>query len=221
MLRRFGSAAAFAWWIVSVPALASPAALSIATCGAPLEPGATVLVSWRTGTVDADADEMELVLSVDGGRTYPVRVTRRIVPTNEPSSWMWTVPSLPSARARLALRAGVDEETDAERFVAVSAEFAIAASPGTPAEELFLVGEEERTREALDGVPPPRLPDSAFDTLPGLSAASDLLEPPGRGLSPHSGAARAHGAHPARPPRATPGDARTQRLSTVRPPMRL
>jgi hypothetical protein len=221
MLRRSTALAALVWGILAVPAFASSAALSIATGGAPLEPGSAVLVTWPAGTVGAEADEMELVLSVDGGRTYPVRVTRRIVPTSESFSFLWTVPSLPSANARLALRAGVDEEAEAETIVGVTEDFVIAASPGAAAEELFRVGEEERTRAALDDAPPPRLPYTECDAVPNLSAVSDLLEPPGRGLSPDPDAARSQGADAARAPRAAWGAARTRPLSTVRPPMRL
>jgi hypothetical protein len=175
---RFMATAVLAWGTLSALALARPArpdpppVLSIASTTSVLEPGATVLVSRPGNPVRDGFDEMELVLSVDGGRSFPVRVTRRIAPTDGGFSWMWLVPALPTAHARLALRAGVDEEEDAETILAISPDFAIAPSQAGGAEELFRVGDEERTRDALEGAPPP-LPDSALDDVPSLAAVAD------------------------------------------------
>ncbi len=117
-----------------------------------LEPGSTAVAAW---TLDPEVlrglDEAELMLSLDGGATYPVRITARIPP--EARSTEWRVPALPTEHARLALRAGLDEQAGAEELLFVSEPFVIA-SPGTrPREELFLVNEEWRTREALEGAP--------------------------------------------------------------------
>lgn len=117
-----------------------------------LEPGATVVASW---TLDARAvigrDEAELVLSFDGGLTYPVRLTGRILP--DARSTTWRVPALPTEHARIALRAGLDERAETEELLFVSEAFAIASPGKLPHEDLFAVNDEWRTREALEGAP--------------------------------------------------------------------
>jgi hypothetical protein len=193
---RYTATAAFVWGTLSAAALAEGAApafppssapfpIGIASSAPVLEPGASVLVSWPAGAVGTRFDEMELLLSVDGGRTFPVRVTRRIAPSE--IGFSWTVPSLPAARARLALRVGVDEEEEAETIVGLSDEFAIA--PSAHGEELFRVGGEERTRDALEDSPAPR-PESSLDGAPSLFAGTDPPEATGTGRSPDSESAR-------------------------------
>ncbi len=119
--------------------------------GPNLEPGDRVTLSWTAPELEAGDDEMELVLSLDGGATYAIRVTGRI-PAGS-SSWAWRVPLLPTMHARLALRAGRDEDDESERLVLVSRPFAIGATPGAAPEPLFPVGREWRTRDALEGSP--------------------------------------------------------------------
>jgi hypothetical protein len=159
----------------------TPLAIRIASGSSLLEPGSRVVVTWPEGTTGPGFDEMELVLSVDGGRTFPLRVSRRIAPSD--AGFSWTVPSLPAGHARLALRAGVDSEEDAETIVGLSEDFGIAPSARAEVEQLFRVGEEERTRDALEGVPPPR-PDSALGGVPSFVAGSDLPEATGPYPSP-------------------------------------
>jgi len=72
------------------------------------------------------AEEWEAFLSVDGGTTYPVRITphldlklRRV---------RWQVPAIPTNDARLLLRFG-DERR--ETAIELPQRFAIAAAPGT------------------------------------------------------------------------------------------
>jgi len=138
-----------------------------------LEPGATAVASW---TLDPDVvrglDEAELVLSLDGGVTFPVRLTGRIQPGARATTWR--VPALPTEHARLALRAGLDERAEDEELIFVSEAFAIA-SPGTlPPEELFAVNDEWRTREALEGAPV-RAPASTCQS-PGPEPELDPLD---------------------------------------------
>ncbi|HEY1435743.1 MAG TPA: hypothetical protein VGG65_10225 [Thermoanaerobaculia bacterium] len=132
-------------------------AFSSVPSGGPARPGSEVLLSW---TLDAsaapDADEAELVLSLDGGESFTVRVTGRIAPGT--SSVAWRVPSLPTQHARLALRAGHDETAEAEQILFVSEPFEIGAAPAGPLEDLYAVGDEWRTREALEGAPVRTLP---------------------------------------------------------------
>lgn len=113
--------------------------------GSRLEAGSTFEVSWAVDS-DSSFEEMELVLSLDGGRTFPLRVTADISP--ESSRISWRVPILPAREARLALRAGSDDEPGEETIRLVSDVFEIATLPGLDLEEIFRVRGEWRTREA-------------------------------------------------------------------------
>jgi len=139
-------------------ALASAQPAGLVSVAGPdrLTPGSELAVTWTIARHDRDRDEMELVLSLDGGRSFPIRVTGRISP--DAPGVTWRVPALPTERAVLALRAGDDEAPDAEDVVAVSETFAIASPRSHEAEELYAVDDEWRTREALDGAPVRPLP---------------------------------------------------------------
>ncbi|HEY6931481.1 MAG TPA: hypothetical protein VJA66_17555 [Thermoanaerobaculia bacterium] len=117
-----------------------------------LEPGSTVELLWVLDGLSPDVREAELVLSLDGGRTFPVRVTGDFEPATR--RLLWRVPALPTNQARLALRAGADEEPAQEALKIISPAFVISGSvPDSALEELFAVGSEWRTREALDADP--------------------------------------------------------------------
>ena len=117
-----------------------------------LDPGAKVEASWSVGASELEGkNEMELVLSLDGGATFPVRLTGRIQPGDRLVEWR--VPALPTEHARIALRSGNDEEGETESVLFVSEAFSIASTGGAAAERLFPVGTELRTREALEGAP--------------------------------------------------------------------
>ena len=79
-------------------------------------------------------DEAEIVLSLDGGRTFPVRVTPDFRPCA--TAFLWTVPALPAPHARLALRAGADEDASTESLEIVSADFRILPDPDGRVEQL-------------------------------------------------------------------------------------
>jgi hypothetical protein len=147
--------------VVSV-ASAEPAGFREPAAGARLEPGTVVGVAWTPGEIGArDFDEMELVLSLDGGRSFPLRLTRDISPDAE--SVRWRVPRLPSAHARLALRVGREEREESETVRLVGGEFTILEGSHDPLEELRRVRGEWRTREAAG---------SAGEGIePGLSGA--------------------------------------------------
>jgi hypothetical protein len=120
-------------------------------------PDESVMVSWRMPLpAGRGRDEMELVLSLDDGATFPVRVTGRIRP--DATSVEWRVPSLPTRHARLALRAGEDEAEESEEILLLGEAFEIGTSPSNGLEELFAVAGEWRTRDALEGAPVRPLP---------------------------------------------------------------
>lgn len=104
--------------------------------GEALLPGSVIDAHWaiRDATVPSDANEAELVLSLDGGRSFPIRVSAEL------SIWAsqsrWQVPALPTARARLALRTGSGGRDEAEALRMLSEEFTILPDAEGRAEEL-------------------------------------------------------------------------------------
>ena len=86
------------------PTLISPAA------GQVLYPGQKVRVEWRTSIPNQLPYpawcEIELWLSLDGGRTYTVRIT----PSMDPNTrfFYWTVPNTPTNSALLDIRFGCE-----------------------------------------------------------------------------------------------------------------
>ena len=106
--------------------------------------------------VGLETEEMEVLLSLDGGRTFQLRVSREMSPgTNE---IRWRVPNLPTAAARLALRAR--DRGDAEVIRAVSEEFAILPADAEPLEDLRRFRGEWRAGEALEEIPSGAAPDA-------------------------------------------------------------
>lgn len=72
--------------------------------GERLVPGQTVDLRWTS--LPPRVDEFEVLLSLDGGRHYPVRLTPQLDPSL--GGLAWTVPNLPTDQARLRLRWGCD-----------------------------------------------------------------------------------------------------------------
>jgi len=134
--------------------------------GITLVAGTLARVRWtRDVGPDERLREMELVLSLDGGRTFGVRVTGEVEPGV--SQIDWRVPSLPTSQARLALRAGSGSR-ESERIVLVSEEFAIASPPDELEEPVLAVDAELRTREALE------LPGDAFPAAPAVASEPSI-----------------------------------------------
>jgi len=71
-------------------------------------PGQHFSVEWRSTLPKTQAGgcEMELFLSLDGGRTFPTCITPHINP--HATSFDWTVPNLPSNAAVLDIRFGCE-----------------------------------------------------------------------------------------------------------------
>lgn len=107
--------------------------------------GLRVTASWARTDDVASADEVELILSLDGGRSFPIRVTTDLPP--EIQEFAFLVPQLPSRQARLALRAGHE---GTESIIAIGAEFVIEEATTPALEPLVPVRGEWRTRDALE-----------------------------------------------------------------------
>jgi len=129
---RFGPCAWFALLaLAALPAVASesaapPIRLVVPDPGAALEAGDTAELAWEPLAAFAnlaDAEEWEAFLSLDGGATYPFRLTPHL--DQDVRSFRWRVPAVPTDDARLLFRFG-DERR--ETAVELPQRFAIRAS---------------------------------------------------------------------------------------------
>ncbi|HEY1434201.1 MAG TPA: hypothetical protein VGG65_02440 [Thermoanaerobaculia bacterium] len=148
------AALAPATWAQATDGFLSPAR------GESLAPGSIVEVSWASlcgAGRGREIDEAEIVLSLDGGKTFPIRVTPELKPCA--ARYLWKVPALPAAHARLALRAGADEREATESIEILSADFRILPDPDGRVEQL-------RRRAAEWWIP----------AAPAVLSAEDLLE---------------------------------------------
>jgi hypothetical protein len=75
--------------------------------------GSTVSIAWEARNQPAGVEEWEAFLSINGGRSYPIRLTPHLDVAIQ--RFTWTVPSLPGAEASLLLRFG--DERNERRFV--------------------------------------------------------------------------------------------------------
>jgi hypothetical protein len=185
----------------SASAHASMSWVAAPGAGRELAAGASITLRF---TADANVDEMEVLLSLDGGRTFPLRVTREMPEGSRELSWR--VPNIPTTRARLALRTG---DADGETIRDVSEEFTILAAPGEPLEEVRLFDGEWRAGDARDEVPL----DDPFGA-PGLAGTDSV-----RALIPGSVLFRSADAAPTvAPPHRAPDSIEPIRPVRVPPP---
>ena len=106
----------------------APVHLVAPWAGAALAAGSTAELEWTPGERFAELQEVqewEAFLSLDGGATYPVRITPHL--DQDLRRIRFQVPPLPARDARILLRFG--DETR-ETAVELPERFAIAASPG-------------------------------------------------------------------------------------------
>lgn len=85
------------------PALAY-ARLVAPAAGTELTAGSLAVVAWEERALPENTEEWEAFLSVDGGRTYPLRVTPHL--DIDIRSFSFRVPDVPTREARLMLRFG-------------------------------------------------------------------------------------------------------------------
>lgn len=130
-----------------VARLLSPAHGEVWTAGSP------VAIEWQPGPgleMLPYADEWEAFLSVDGGRTYPLRITPHLDRTLR--RFVLEVPRLPTGQARLLLRFG-DERREVESEM--PAVFTIVDGPvssSLPPRPALRRGEPARERDGDRGV---------------------------------------------------------------------
>lgn len=130
---------------------------------ATLRAGETVVLSL--GRAPEGIDELEILLSVDGGRTFPVRVSRELGP--EARRVVWRVPNLPAVAALMRVRYRLHgRELDGPAGGA----FAILGAAGRSQElDLFHEGNWWEGFEAHRPVAPASL---AGDDVPSLEAGA-------------------------------------------------
>lgn len=147
--------ALFAVWLLGVlaPTLPAGAAAEVRARllspadGAELTAGSLATIEWVGLDLPARAHEWEAFLSVDGGRTWPLRVTPHLDLSIR--RFRFRVPGFPTKDARLLLRFG-DEEREVEmeapqRFVIVGDLRAWKPPPGR------VLARGERARENGQG----------------------------------------------------------------------
>jgi hypothetical protein len=183
----------FSGLLITAAVLAQSGRFLEPAAGGRLEPGSIVRVAWSLEGAP-EFDEMELVLSLDGGQSFPLRITGHLSIAAE--SLLWRVPRLPTAHARLALRAGERERRETETVRLIGGEFAILDGTDDSPEELHRVRGELRTREAVGGAND--LPEPSF------SGASEEV----RAVFPSERAADAPGS-----PASAPERGRSQALA--------
>ncbi len=162
-------------------AAAEPVAFSSPRPGESFRAGDEVEIRW-TG-VPSGAEEMELLLSLDGGRRVALRLTSEIAAAER--SFLWTIPNLGSSEASLVLRVGAEGR---ETIVGASPAFTIVADPSLGFETLALhSGELWLARESAPSDPLPLAAMSSRESgwtvsEPAATAAalssSNLLPPP-------------------------------------------
>jgi hypothetical protein len=135
-MRRFSRLLVLAWLTWAVLALAPagfaretgvPIRLVAPRAGATLAAGSTAELEWAAGSGLAGVphvEEWEAFLSLDGGATYPLRITPHL--DQDLRRVRFQVPPIPTPDARVLLRFGDERH---ETAVELPGRFAIAASP--------------------------------------------------------------------------------------------
>ena len=168
-------------------------------------------VVWSAPCEDrAGTSETELVLSLDGGLTFPVRISSEMGACA--TSFRWQVPALETAHARLALRAGAGEESDNERLELVSEEFAIVVGKADDSEVLIQGARELWTSQAVSGAGDEEFPSESMaggapERLVAPDSWTEISNPDPPGAAP--------------PPASSSSSPKTESLSVptaVRPP---
>jgi hypothetical protein len=116
----------------AVADVAPPVRLLAPRAGATLAAGSTAELEWAPDARLPGVEEWEAFLSLDGGATYPVRITPHL--DQDLRRVHWQVPPIPTPDARLLLRFG-DERR--EILLELPQRFSIAASPAVDRTFLF------------------------------------------------------------------------------------
>jgi len=129
----FAVALSFAPQFVNTSSAASDkysAQLISPTAGQVLYPGQRVMVQWKAAIPKTDAHgcEMEVWLSLDGGRSFTLCLTPHIDP--HAAYFYWTVPNTPTNAAVLDIRFGCEWYYPESYSPQPASTFVIAQAPG-------------------------------------------------------------------------------------------
>jgi hypothetical protein len=171
----------------------------------PVHGGQSIEIEWAP--VGAGPEELELLLSLDGGRTWRVRVSPEL--PGETVRYVWKVPNLAVADARVRLRVRVDGR---EIELPPSESFAIESDPDREPERRLV--SEGPWWEGFEGPgeAPTELAGNGGPSLTAAHAVTASEEAPrivlparnaGRGLLPPSISASAGDIPPSIPTAAT------------------
>jgi hypothetical protein len=105
-----------------------PVRLVSPRAGAALTAGSTVELEWAPFAEIEHAEEWEAFLSLNDGKTYPIRITPHL--DLDLHRVRWQVPDVPTSAARLLLRFG--DEIHEEQVLKLPQRFAIVPSPIPP-----------------------------------------------------------------------------------------
>lgn len=188
--------------LLALPALAGPVTFRAPSGGEALVAGSVVTVRWDG--VPGEAHELEILLSVDGGRSL-ARLGEEV--DGGTTSLSFTVPNLPAARAVLLLRYGVKGK--GETIGGSSAPFSIVPAPGVPFAALAYKRGELWVSSETPGVPLDGAScETGGGTISALPAGLDLWEDDASpqlpvlaaATEPPTSSARSRARAPARPP---------------------
>jgi hypothetical protein len=161
--------------LFTATAVARPVVFTAPRPGQVLQAGAVVEVSWIG--VPESAEEVELLLSLDGGRRVAVRLTEEL--SSGDRSYLWRVPNLSARQAALVLRMGIEGR---EVESAPSALFEIRPEPERPAVPVAWLAGELWTSEDAGGRDANPVPAAGLDSRPGqwtpLRESRDSIAPP-------------------------------------------
>jgi len=165
-LRVFAGTLAFLAFAAAAVA-ASGERFSPPSRGAVLVSETTVPVAWSS-PCRPDANEAELILSLDDGVTFGIRVSGPLAPCA--TNFRWRVPGLSSASARLAVRKGRKGRPESERIVLVSERFTIISTETSPSSLLTRGAIEWWTDQALFDVSAQDWLEQTMGSLPTCRA---------------------------------------------------
>ena len=163
--------AAAVLWAVSARAAEPPVRWAHAPVGE-VRAGEQFELEWSCA--DRDVEEIEVLLSVDGGRHYGLRVTPEL--DAQRGRWTWRIPAIANRHARLRLRYGTERQ---EAFGEETPEFTIAEDGAALARETRApVHESGWWSDADLDAPAPR-PNASLDSGATLTDGDD-----GPGVAP-------------------------------------
>lgn len=120
--------------------------------GASLQAGSEAVVAWTADRpLPPGIDEWEAFLSLDGGGTYPLRITPHLDRTL--TRFAWRVPDLPTENARLLLRFGDEhDEREVDPGIVLTIRRAVSADPTAHLGDRVVLHPGEAARPGQAGV---------------------------------------------------------------------